>query len=151
MLVYNQKWKRSHSRSRDLDVQGHASRLQCWLMLHWVSWPEKPWKQKKIIAVACLQPEIGKVPFKVTWPWRTRSRDIQWAHNDNILHFTFRPSMWQLMSAKSNKLLKNAEWTKTWLKKSSNNNHCNISVIKNVKHHDSWNTKFELDQTYPTI
>ena len=66
-------WPRT-SRSRDLDVQGHASRLQCWLMLHWVSWPKKPGKQKKFIAVACLQPEIGKVPFKVTWPWRTRSR-----------------------------------------------------------------------------
>ena len=37
-------------------------------------WPEKSWKQKKFIADACLQPEMGKIPFKVTWPWRTRSR-----------------------------------------------------------------------------
>ena len=35
------------SRSGDLDVQGHASRLQYWLTLHRVSWPEKPGKQNK--------------------------------------------------------------------------------------------------------
>ena len=30
--------------------------------------------QKKIIAVACIQAEIESVTFKVTWPWRKRSR-----------------------------------------------------------------------------
>ena len=37
---------KAHSRSCCPDVQGHASRIQCWLMLHWVSWSEKPRKQK---------------------------------------------------------------------------------------------------------
>ena len=37
----------------------------------------KPGRQKNFIAVACLQPEIGKVSFKVTWHWRTMSIQCQ--------------------------------------------------------------------------
>ena len=36
--------------------------------------PKNLQNKKKIIALASLEPEIRKVTFRVTWPWRTRSR-----------------------------------------------------------------------------
>ena len=60
--------------TRDLDVQGHASRLCSWLLFDCILWPIECKKQKKFTDLACILPEIGKVTCNHAWPWRTRSR-----------------------------------------------------------------------------
>ena len=70
------------SRDRKCHFQGHVTltykvtRQGHDIRLYFIDFPEvkKYTNKKKIIAVACIQAEIESVTFKVTWPWRTRSR-----------------------------------------------------------------------------
>ena len=70
------------SRARKCHFQGHVTltykvnRQGHDIRSYSIDFPEvkKYRNKKKIIAVACIQAEIESVTFKVTWPWRTRSR-----------------------------------------------------------------------------
>ena len=65
-------------------VQGHATLTykvthdSCRVKLYIfdIRDPKNLQNKKKIIALASLEQEIKKVTFRVTWPWRTRSRLI---------------------------------------------------------------------------
>ena len=69
------------SRDREGHVQGHVTltykvtRQGYCIGLCFFEFldPKNPKNKKKIIALACIQAEMGKVTYKVTWPWRTRS------------------------------------------------------------------------------
>ena len=42
--VYNRRWERSCKKVFDLDLQGHAMKIEFFHYHRWIIWPRKPWE-----------------------------------------------------------------------------------------------------------
>ena len=68
---------RSLVRSRDLDMQGHASKQRTWFTCHWLPWSNKPQKHKSFLLLSLFT--VPHRTVKNVWPWFLRSlQKVAW-------------------------------------------------------------------------